>query len=118
MFQIGQHQSLKIKIKISPNYFSLNMDHQYSQHNSLNEDVPDIMYEEYIGKRDIENTIVNINVPEKVDDNYLIQLYRERRFLYDKSHRDFKDNELKNNAWKEISSIMKDKNFGKYKLLL
>ncbi|XP_077278708.1 uncharacterized protein LOC143906466 isoform X2 [Temnothorax americanus] len=48
--------------------------------------------------------------PEKMGDDYLIELYRERRFLYDKSHQDFRDNELKNNAWKEISSIMQSKN--------
>lgn len=38
--------------------------------------------------------------------------------LYDKSHRDFRDNELKNNAWKEISSIMQNKNMGKYRSFL
>ncbi|XP_077278706.1 uncharacterized protein LOC143906466 isoform X1 [Temnothorax americanus] len=52
--------------------------------------------------------------PEKMGDDYLIELYRERRFLYDKSHQDFRDNELKNNAWKEISSIMQSKNMGNF----
>lgn len=82
------------------------MDHQYSQHITFNEDIPDMMYEQYVDEKDKENTTVNISVPEKVGDEYLIELYKERRFLYDKSHRDFKDNVLKNNVWKEISSIM------------
>jgi len=86
------------------------MDHEYNSC-TWNEEWPDTINEE-IYETDIENT--NINVPEKIGDDYLIELYRERRFLYDKKHRDFKDNELKHNAWEEISLIMtKDKNLGK-----
>lgn len=78
-----------------------------------------MMFEEYVDDIDTKNVSVNnISVPEKEGDDYLIQLHRERRFLYDKSHRDFRDNELKNNAWKEISSIMQNKNMGKYRSFL
>lgn len=86
------------------------MDHQYSSC---------IRNEEWFEKEEVIDGTgnimdeINICVPEKIGDEYLIELYRERRFLYDKRHRDFKDNELKKTAWEEISSIMtKDKNLG------
>jgi len=56
--------------------------------------------------------IDDIKIEEKVGDDYLIELYRERRFLYDKQDRNFKDNKMKENAWLEISKIMNDKNCG------
>lgn len=90
------------------------MDHQYSSC-IWNEESSDTMSEEIINETDTDRsaTYINIHVPEKVGDDYLIELYRERRFLYDKKNRDFKDNDLKNNAWKEISLIMtKGKNLG------
>lgn len=58
------------------------MDHPYSQcNNTCNEDMPDMMFEEYVDDIDKKNASVNnISVPEKEGDDYLIQLYRERRF--------------------------------------
>lgn len=91
------------------------MDHHYNSSYIWNEEYSDTINEETINETDTGNAIeTNIYISEKMGDDYLIELYRERRFLYDKRHRDFKDSELKNNAWKEISSIMtKDKNLGK-----
>jgi len=37
------------------------------------------------------NKIDDIKIEEKVGDNYLIELYREQRFLYDKQDRNFKE---------------------------
>lgn len=54
----------------------------------------------------------NVDTQEKIGDDYLIELYRERTFLYDKSHRDFKNKIMKENAWSEISNIMQQKNLG------
>jgi len=51
-------------------------------------------------------------IDEKKGENYLIALYRERYFLYDKRDKNFKDNEMKINAWSEISKIMIEKNCG------
>lgn len=58
----------------------------------------------------------DITVEENEGDAYLIDLYRERKFLYDKREPDFKDNLKKDNAWQEISQIMLNK--GKVELLL
>ncbi|XP_018338322.1 PREDICTED: uncharacterized protein LOC108746202 isoform X1 [Trachymyrmex septentrionalis] len=49
----------------------------------------------------------------KESDDFLIQLYKERRYLYDKSHKDFQNKQIKENAWFEISTIMQQKNLGK-----
>lgn len=85
------------------------MDHFYSQEWPDNETIN----ETEIGNATGDDT--NICISEKVGDDYLIELYRERKFLYDKKDRDFKDNEMKNNAWEEISTIMtKDKNLGNH----
>lgn len=67
---------------------------------------------EYIG--DMETSTANITIEEKDGDNYLIELYRERQCLYDKSHRDFKNKLIKENVWSEISTIMQEKNLGNY----
>jgi len=80
------------------------MDHKYSSCNIRNEEW--LEKEEVIDETGNVMDETDICVPEKVGDEYLIKLYRER-FLYDKRHRDFKDNELKKTAWEEISSIMK-----------
>jgi len=56
----------------------------------------------------------DLKIDEKKGDNYLIDLYRERRFLYDKQDKNFKNNEMKANAWSEISKIMIEKNCGLY----
>ncbi|XP_018308414.1 uncharacterized protein, partial [Mycetomoellerius zeteki] len=48
----------------------------------------------------------DINIEEKKGDELLIELYRERTFLYDKSNINFKDCLMKQNAWLEISKIM------------
>ncbi|KYN08465.1 hypothetical protein ALC62_00543 [Cyphomyrmex costatus] len=55
------------------------------------------------------------NVIEGKDsDDVLIQLYKERRYLYDNSHKDFPNKQIKGNAWFEISTIMQQKNLGKH----
>ncbi|XP_071652301.1 uncharacterized protein [Temnothorax longispinosus] len=54
----------------------------------------------------------NISIEEKDSDAFLIELYRERPFLYNKGHKDFKNIIIKDNAWKEISKIMQNKNYG------
>jgi len=60
----------------------------------------------------IEYSPENFAIEEKEGDDFLIELYRERKYLYDKSHRDFKDKQKKENAWFEISTIMQQKNLG------
>ncbi|XP_012538708.2 uncharacterized protein LOC105838004 [Monomorium pharaonis] len=55
-----------------------------------------------------------IIVEEKEGDDVLIELYKERKFLYDNSHQDFKNKQKKENAWLEISNIMQQKDMGKY----
>jgi len=54
----------------------------------------------------------DLKIDKKKGDNCLIDLYRERRFLYDKQDKNFKNNEMKANAWSEISKIMIEKNCG------
>lgn len=44
------------------------------------------------------NDMDDVKVDEKVGDDYLIDLYRERRFLYDKQDKTLKDNAMKENA--------------------
>lgn len=53
-----------------------------------------------------DNTEQYIDIEEKSGDELLIELYRERPFLYDKSHPSFKDCLMKQNAWTEISKTM------------
>ena len=53
-------------------------------------------------------------IEEKEGDDVLIELYKERRFLYDNSHQDFKNKQKKENAWIEISHIMQLKKLGYY----
>ncbi|XP_071652937.1 uncharacterized protein [Temnothorax longispinosus] len=53
-----------------------------------------------------------ITIEEKSGDELLIELYRERPFLYDKSNNNFKDSAMKQNAWSEISKIMIQTNCG------
>ncbi|XP_025262590.1 uncharacterized protein LOC105257020 isoform X1 [Camponotus floridanus] len=48
----------------------------------------------------------SIDIEEKSGDELLIELYRERPFLYDKNNTSFKDCLMKQNAWIEISKIM------------
>ncbi|XP_039310142.1 uncharacterized protein LOC105207291 isoform X2 [Solenopsis invicta] len=55
---------------------------------------------------------VFINVEEKQGDELLIELYRERVFLYDKSNANYKNFLMKENAWIEISKIMTETNCG------
>lgn len=47
-----------------------------------------------------------VNIEEMKGDEFLIELYRERPFLYDKKNSSFKDCLIKQNAWNEISKIM------------
>lgn len=46
---------------------------------------------------------------KKEGDDYLIELYIERKHLYDKSHRDFKNKQIRENAWVKISNTMQEK---------
>ncbi|XP_011629739.1 uncharacterized protein LOC105422137 isoform X2 [Pogonomyrmex barbatus] len=59
---------------------------------------------------DTESAIENIASEQKDNDDYLIELYKERRYLYDHNHQDFKNKLIKENAWIEISVIMQEKN--------
>lgn len=52
----------------------------------------------------------SVNIEEKNGDELLIELYRERSFLYDKNNGNFKDSLMKQNAWIEISKIMTQTN--------
>lgn len=51
---------------------------------------------------------------KEIGDEFLIELYRERPFLYDKKNSNFKNILMKENAWKEISKIMIATNCGNY----
>lgn len=55
---------------------------------------------------------IHINIDEKKGDELLIELYRERPFLYDKSDTNFKNSLMKQSAWTEISKIMIETNCG------
>lgn len=55
----------------------------------------------------------NIIIEEKSGDDFLIELFRERSFLYDKSNSNFKNILMKQNAWNEISKTMIETNCGK-----
>lgn len=59
-----------------------------------------------------DNCTLTHNIDEKKGDELLIELYRERPFLYDKSNASFKDCLMKENAWIEISKIMIETNCG------
>jgi len=80
------------------------MDHSYSY--EFREKYFDENNEMSINKDD------DLKIDEKEGEDYLIDLYRERRFLYDKRDKNFKNNEMKANAWSEISKIMIEKNCG------
>lgn len=55
----------------------------------------------------------NENIIKKGDsDDYLVELYRERRCLYDANHRNFKNKQIKEKAWREIAANMQQKNLG------
>lgn len=56
---------------------------------------------------------IDINIDEKKGDELLIELYRERPFLYDKSDTNFKNSLMKQSAWNEISRIIIETNCGK-----
>lgn len=60
--------------------------------------------------------LLHDNLEEKSGDELLIELYRERPFLYDKSNASFKDSLMKQNAWIEISKIMLQTNSNKFYL--
>src|SRR5436190_19810684 len=82
------------------NFFQLiKMDHQYCDSNS------------YVYSVEIQDNS-DICIEEKDGDAFLIELYRERPFLYNKGHNEFKNKVVKDNAWNEISKIMQDKNYG------
>jgi len=78
------------------------MDHSYSYE----------FLEESFDNEMSTNKDDDLKIDEKEGEDYLIDLYRERRFLYDKRDKNFKNNEMKANAWSEISKIMIEKNCG------
>ncbi|KAL6258151.1 hypothetical protein P5V15_010074 [Pogonomyrmex californicus] len=82
-------------------------DHHYTLSNNHIDD--SMIYVE-----DTESTNENIASEQKDSDDYLIELYKERRYLYDHNHQDFKNKLIKENAWIEISVIMQEKNLGKH----
>jgi len=57
-------------------------DHQYYDSNTYNEE-----------SNEYENN--NISIEEKDGDAFLIELYRDRPFLYNKGHNDFKNKIVK-----------------------
>lgn len=82
------------------------MDHQYCESDT------------YMCNEEISNEKESdIFIEEKDGDALLIELYRERPFLYNKSHKNFKDKLIKDNAWNEISKIMQDRNYGELQML-
>lgn len=59
------------------------------------------------------NTIENIDLDtedftqnQKFGDELLIDMVRSRPFLYDKSLKEYRDANMKDNAWMEIASIL------------
>lgn len=69
-------------------------------------DLPDeISTDEY------EPKFINIEERNGDGDELLIELYKERSFLYDKNNISFKDRSMKQKAWIEMSKIMKT-NYG------
>ncbi|XP_067205455.1 uncharacterized protein [Linepithema humile] len=80
-------------------------DHEYCESN---------ICESYVYNQEISNEQENIAIEEKNGDAFLIELYRERLFLYNKRHNDFKDRIIKDNAWNEMSKIMLNKNYGNF----
>lgn len=83
-------------------------DHEYCESN---------ICESYVYSQEISNEQENIAIEKKNGDAFLIKLYRERPFLYNKRHNDFKDRIIKDNAWNEMSKIMLNKNYGKLQML-
>ncbi|XP_066602121.1 uncharacterized protein [Prorops nasuta] len=60
-----------------------------------------------------EEDELEIFTNEKKGDELLIELFKERPYLYDKSNINFKDSIMRNNAWVEISTIMIEVNHDK-----
>ncbi|XP_011873622.1 PREDICTED: uncharacterized protein LOC105565222 isoform X2 [Vollenhovia emeryi] len=54
------------------------------------------------------------SIEDKNSDDYLIELFRERSFLYDKSNPDFKNTLMKQDAWNKISHTMIASNYGDF----
>lgn len=72
-----------------------------------------------IGAEDVVEGLNSENiVEERNGDEFLIELYRERPFLYDKKNQNFKNILIKENGWKEISKIMISINYGNYHIQL
>lgn len=82
-------------------------DHEYYESN------------EYVCSEDLSNERENdISMEEKDADALLIELYKKHPFLYDKTHNDFKNKIIRANAWKEISKVMQNKQFGESQILI
>lgn len=86
-------------------------DHQYYHNSFPSEDsleTKDI--------QDFSNDFGSVTDEKKSGDEWLIELYKERPFLYDKKNPDFKNTSMKQKAWNEISKTMIAKNCGDYSL--
>lgn len=69
----------------------------------------------YDNIKDVESFSHNsesTNVREKNGDDVLIELFKQREFLYDKNDPDFKNSTIKQKAWMEISKMMIETNCG------
>ena len=81
-------------------------DHHYTYsydtytYDTYNLAITDIEKTDLVESANVEciSILENIVIEEKKGDDFLIKLYRERKFLYDKSHRDFKNKQIKENA--------------------
>lgn len=82
-------------------------DHQNYCNNFLDENSIDT--QDIEASADDSQSIIDA---EKSGDDLLIELYRERQYLYDKKHQNYKDTLMKQNAWIEISKIMIETNCG------
>ncbi|XP_011161138.1 uncharacterized protein LOC105196748 isoform X2 [Solenopsis invicta] len=84
-------------------------DHHYTNLTDEYDTINPIVY-----IKTMEYSPETVTIEEKEGDDVLIELYKERKFLYDNSHQDFKNKQKKENAWIEISHIMQLKKLGKY----
>lgn len=62
--------------------------------------------------QEIEEFSHEPEIEEKSGDDFLIELFRQRSYLYDKENLNFKNTAMKQNAWNEISKIMIETNCG------
>jgi len=80
----------------------MTFNHDYYKKRSFDDRMEDITF------GDIDDTEY-LAQGEKCGDELLIDLVRSRPFLYDKKLKEYRDSDMKENAWAEISSILKTK---------